>query len=311
VNVSETRPRLLLSVPLLAAVITVVACSPLAVVNSASPNRYYERYDDLAYGDQPRQTLDLYTANNVRDGAPVVVFFYGGGWRNGRKENYEFVASALTEAGITVVIPDYRLHPDVSFPAFVEDGATAYAWTVSELPAYGRQTDNVFVMGHSAGAHIAASLSLDGRYLERESLSTESISGFIGLSGPYDFLPIKAGYLEAVFPEDVRAQSQPIHFVSNDAPPTLLIHGEDDGTVLIDNSKRLAARLREAGVFVELTTYSGVGHARVVAALAPPLDFLGETLEDTLRFIDSVVLERRRDERPRAMPDDPSAEVRE
>jgi acetyl esterase/lipase len=107
----------------------------------------------------------------------------------------------------------------------------------------------------------------------------------IGLSGPYDFLPLQRGYLEEVFPPALRARSQPIRYVSSDAPATLLIHGNDDNTVRIANSRTLADVLTACGVQVELKTYDGVGHARVVAAIAPPLDFLGKTLQDTTAFI--------------------------
>lgn len=265
----------------------VAACSPLGVVNTASPDEHFQKNADIAFGSAPRQTLDIYSPIDAESATPVVVFFYGGGWRSGAKESYEFVASALTEAGLTVVIPDYRLFPDVTFPTFVEDGAKAYAWVISNIERFGGRPEQTFVMGHSAGAHIAASIALDGRYLERENLTTDSIRGFIGLSGPYDFLPL-SGYLEDVFPEPQRTQSQPIEFVSRSAPPTLLIHGEEDDTVRIENSESLARKLRESGVDVRLKTYEGVGHARVVAAMAPPLDFLAQTFEDSVTFIEEI-----------------------
>lgn len=264
------------------------ACSPLVIVNSASPDEHFIKSASIEYGPDQRQKLDVYSPIDAGSATPVVVFFYGGGWRNGSRQNYEFVASALTEAGLTVVIPDYRLFPDVTFPAFVEDGAAAYAWVISNIEQYGGRPGDTFIMGHSAGAHIAASIALDGRYLEQQDLTTDSVRGFIGLSGPYDFLPL-SGYLEDVFPEPYREQSQPINYVSSDAPPTLLIHGEDDFTVRIENSERLGMKLQESGVEVTLKSYEGVGHARVVAAMAPPLDFLAQTFEDTEKFIQDVV----------------------
>ncbi len=219
--------------------------------------------------------------------APLVVFFYGGGWRDGRKEDYEFVASSLTKAGFVVIIPDYRLFPEVVFPAFVEDGARAVSWALKNAGDYGASPDELFLMGHSAGAHIAALLSTDPHYLAEHGLDSAALRGFVGLSGPYDFLPIESGYLLEVFPEILRGASQPIRFVSADVPPTLLIHGTDDKVVLPANSERLAERLSELGVDVTLKLYKGAGHAEVVAALAPPLDFTGTTLEDVRKFLDS------------------------
>lgn len=262
---------------------TLTGCSTLTLVNLASPSGRYERTADVAYGTHPRQQLDLYHPKSVET-APVVVFFYGGGWRNGTRQGYRFVASALTKAGFAVAIPDYRLHPEVRFPEFMEDAAAAVAWVVEHRRAQGG-TGEVYLMGHSAGAHIAALLALDHAYLANAGIANPQIKGLVGLSGPYDFLPLGEGYLRSVFPEPLRASSQPINFVSNRAPPTLLIHGTDDRVVQPKNSDNLAAALTEAGVSVELIRYEGMGHSRVVGALAPPLGFLGDTTEDTVRFL--------------------------
>jgi acetyl esterase/lipase len=141
-------------------------------------------------------------------------------------------------------------------------------------------------MGHSSGAHIAGMLASDGRFLAERKISTRELAGFIGLSGPYDFLPIESSYLLDVFPEDNRAASQPINFVTADAPPTLLIHGANDDIVVPANSESLAQQLAEHGVDVTLKLYEGAGHARIVVALAPALEFTQSTLEDSRQFLD-------------------------
>jgi len=265
------------------------ACSALDVINHVSPDSSFTATRDIAYGDLPRQRMDVYRPPDTVGATPLVVFFYGGGWQEGSKADYEFVASALTKSGITVAIPDYRLFPDVTFPAFVEDGAAAVAWIVEHGGDFGVDENALFVMGHSAGAHIAACIALDSTYLEAHALPASTVRGLIGLSGPYDFLPIKSGYLLDVFPAETRERSQPVNFVSALAPPTLLIHGTDDSTVRIANSRELARRLRDHGVMVELKVYDGVGHARVVAAIAPPLGFLADTLPDSVAFIRKVL----------------------
>ena len=275
----------LLLLPLLAAV---AACSPFRVINHLSPSDHYRFAPDIAYGELDRQTLDIYTPRSSVEASPVVVFFYGGGWRKGARKNYEFVASSLTEAGYAVVIPDYRVFPDVVFPAFVEDGAQAVAWVLNNAGQHNVDPERVFLMGHSAGAHIAALLSLDQRYLAMHGVEHGSIRALIGLSGPYDFLPIESGYLLDVFPEENRAASQPINFATAAAPPTLLIHGEDDDIVDPANSESLAARLAQQGVDVSMRLYDDAGHARIAVALAPALDFMGDTLEDSRRFLDAL-----------------------
>ena len=279
---STTARKLVATIALL---LSLSACSPLKVLSVLSPSRHYERQLDLPYGDDPRQRLDVYLPVQAPEGAPLVVFFYGGSWTSGAKENYEFVAASLTEAGMIVVIPDYRVFPDVQFPAFVEDGALAVAWSLANLSRYGLDHSSVYLMGHSAGAHIAAMLAMNGDYLAAQDIGVDALNGFIGLSGPYDFLPIEGGYLEEVFPIANRATSQPIDFVSPAAPPTLLIHGTGDTTVSISNSRRLAAALREHAVDVTLKTYEDAGHVRVVLGLAGPLEFVSSTLEDSRAFI--------------------------
>lgn len=265
----------------------VVACSPLETLNELSEASHYTRQAGIAYGPEARQVLDLYEPVEPKADTAVIVFFYGGGWREGSKEDYTFVASALTGKGMTVVIPDYRLYPEVRFPGFVEDGARAAAWVANYMDERGSSAP-LFLMGHSAGAHLAAMLALDERYLAQAGIDRDRIAGWIGLSGPYDFLPIESGYLLDVFPEDARAASQPINFVSASAPPTLLVHGKDDKTVSPDNSRSLAAALAETGVDVILVEQDGRGHAAVVAALAPLLQAVADTRDVTVRFVRRV-----------------------
>jgi acetyl esterase/lipase len=254
-------------------------------LSAVSGSSGYERIVDQAYGEGPRQKLDVYRPVEALPNAPLVVYFYGRAWRDGNKEEFRFVASSLTNAGFVVILPDYRLYPEVRFPDFVEDGAKAVAWALENAGRFAADGRKLYLMGHSAGAQIAALLSFDNRYLRAAGVDSPDIAGFIGLSGPYDFLPVQSDYLLKLFPEDVRADSQAISFVSESSPPTLLIHGGDDDIVEAGNSERLAEKLRSVGVTVTLHNYAGVGHGRVVVALAPPLDFVAATLDDCIAFI--------------------------
>ncbi|NHA14036.1 alpha/beta hydrolase [Thioalkalivibrio sp. XN279] len=282
----RTEPRAVARAALLlVAAVLLAGCRPTAAINAFSPSDHYVKEPDQAYGEDPRQQLDLYRPTTVADEAPVVVFFYGNGWREAARADFEFVASALASDGIIVLIPDYRAHPQVTFPAFVEDGAAVVRWAMDNVDGVADGARPLYLMGHSAGAQIAALLALDPRYLAAVTGTPPPLAGFIGLSGPYDFLPLEEGYMQTVFPEDTRPQSQPINFVSADAPPTLLVHGTDDTRVLPEHSRRLAQQLEEHGVPVTLRMYDGTGHVRVVAALAPPLQFIDDTMEDVIAFI--------------------------
>lgn len=259
-----------------------------SILNMLSSNGSYALAPAIAYGEHERQVLDVYRPARTAEPAPVLLFFYGGGWTDGDRRDYEFVASSFTREGYVVVLPDYRVHPEVTFPAFAEDAAAAAAWTQEHVADHGGDPERIFVAGHSAGAHLGALLVLWPDLMEGAGGDPAGFAGFVGLAGPYDFLPLdEASELERIFPEPGRAESQPVHHVdANEAlPPVLLVHGSDDERVWPRNSRRLAAALERRGANVTLVTYDGIGHARLAASLAAPLDFLASTRADVLDWL--------------------------
>jgi acetyl esterase/lipase len=262
-------------------------CSPTSVLNAVAPRAGVVQTSDIAYGDGPRQDLDVYAPQNTAAPAPVVVFFYGGGWESGSREMYRFVGAALAARGVLAIIPDYRVYPEVRFPAFMDDAASAVGWAHANASRFGGDPNRLFLMGHSAGGQIATLLALDASYLHAVSLAADrDICGVIGLAGPYDFLPLRSATLKMIFgPENARPRSQPINYVSAEAPPMLLLAGRDDDTVDPGNTLRLAARLRAVGAPVNGEIYPGVGHKAMIAAFSRPLTFLAPVREATLSFI--------------------------
>ncbi|HEX5539311.1 MAG TPA: alpha/beta hydrolase [Methylophilaceae bacterium] len=269
-----------------AAGLIVAACSPVTLLNLAVPDDGYRKTSDIAYGPTERNKLDVYVPKApLAKPLPVVVFFYGGTWEAGRRQDYQFVAQALTASGFVAVVPDYRVYPEVVFPAFMQDAAAAVKWTRDNIARFGGDPTQLFVMGHSAGAHIAALLTLDGEYLRDVGLQPQDLDGMIGLAGPYDFLPLQNDRLKIIFgPEDERWKSQPVNFVDGHNPPMLLVVGTADKRVLPKNTYSLASRLKAAGGPVEIAEFRGWGHIDIVAKLAKPLR--DETLLQTIvRFI--------------------------
>ena len=171
------------------------------------------------------------------------------------------------------------------FPTFVEDGAAAVAWVRRNIGRFGGEPRQIHLMGHSAGAHIAALLALDQRYLAAAGIEPGTLESLVGLAGPYDFLPLKGATLKRIFAVDDMAESQPITFADGNAPPALLLHGENDRTVLPANSEHLAAALDAAGNQVELKLYANLDHVALVAALAAPLRWLAPVLDDVTAFL--------------------------
>jgi acetyl esterase/lipase len=248
----------------------------------------------VAYAQRSRGTLDICRPADAI-AAPVVVFFYGGGWRSGYKELYRYVGRALARRGYVAVLPDYRIYPEVCYPDFIEDGALAVRWAKDNAGRFGGDPENLFLMGHSAGAHIAAMLAMDGRWLQKVGLAPgRDIAGLIGLAGPYDFLPLLEETRIAIFGGDNRPETQPIHHVVPGAPRALLMTGARDGTVEPGNSTRFAARLRETGNNAEILSYPRIGHFIIVAALAPLIRLVVPVLRDIDRFIGATVQSARR-----------------
>lgn len=243
---------------------------------------------DIAYGEGSRRQLDLY-APRRRDGRtrlPIIAFFYGGNWASGLKQGYGFVGRALAARGYLVAIPDYRLVPEVRFPAFVEDGAAAVEWIVANAAEQGGDPQCIVLMGHSAGAHIAAMLALDPQWLGE---ARRSVRGLIGLAGPYDFLPLAGPVTRAAFGQarDL-ASTQPVNFAAPGAPPALLLHGGGDRTVLPRNSRELARRLAAAGGDSRLKIYPQLGHISILTALALPFRYRAPVLADATAFARDV-----------------------
>lgn len=267
------------------------ALSPVALLNAVAGSRRVTETTGLAFGPGARDRLDVYSPAGATGAThPLLMFFYGGGWEAGDRRMFRFVGTALAARGIVTVIPDHGIYPATLFPGFVEDAARAMRWTVDNADRFGGDPRRLVVGGHSSGAHIAAMLALDRRWLAAEGLDPPSdIRGLVGLAGPYDFLPLRSPLLATIFgPEAGRAASQPINFVTPDACPSLLISGSDDTVVDPQNSARLAARLRQAGARAELKFYPRVGHELLVGAFARPLQWMNPVLADTVAFVSRV-----------------------
>lgn len=263
-----------------------VALSAAALINAFAP-RVGVRRVAAAYADGSRHGVDVYAPSPIRPGAPIVVFFYGGGWEDGRRALYRFVGATFAAHGVVAMIPDYRIYPAARFPDFIEDGARAVAWARARGADHGGDPARLFLMGHSAGAQIATLLSLDATWLGAVGVDpARDVAGTIGLAGPYDFLPLKTPTLRAIFgPEAVWPRSQPINFVTAQAPPMLLAAPRRDSSVDPGNTARLAARLRDKGVRVVERSYRFAGHRTLMGAFAAPLTMLAPVRADVLRFV--------------------------
>ncbi len=204
---------------------------------------HYVRYKNISYGDKDWQKLDIYVPNSVQN-SPVITFFYGGGWYQGQKEDYKFVADTLTKHGFVVVIPDYGKYPQQKYPAFEHDAALATLWIQQNIKNYNGDVRNVHLMGHSAGGHIAVMLLADKSYLKTHGLTPNFYRSFVGLSTPYDFTPTEKAYKKVFSDLKSYETMQASHYIDGKEPPMLLVQGTNDSVVDKSNIERFSKAIK-------------------------------------------------------------------
>lgn len=271
---------------LLAGLLALGGCSAEDVLNATIPREGYHIYEGIAYGSDARQKLNIYVPDGAQH-APVIVFYYGGSWKYGSRDDYRFLGQAFTSKGYIVAVVDYRLYPDIYFPTFLDDSAAAFTYVHDHIASYGGDARNLFIAGHSAGAYNAMMLSADEQYLKRAGGTRAWIRSTIAISGPYDFLPFTDPDIIAVFSKVPDAETQPINHIKGKMPPVFLATGDEDDTVSPRNSHHVKAKLESFGSPVEEHIYPGVGHIGILLSLAR--GFRDNTLlrEDIARFIDT------------------------
>jgi len=249
----------------------------------------------LTYGTHPRHQLDIYRPAKLKTTAgakdkPVILFLYGGGWREGKKEIYEFVGAAFAKRGYTTIIADYRVHPEVSFPGFVEDAALAYHWVWKNIARDSKKDTStpIIVMGHSAGAHSAAMIALNPDYIAKFDKNTPRPAALIGVSGPYAFDPTTWATTKDIFKTAPSADAaRPAAHVDRNAPPAFLLHGIKDTTVRMFNLNTLKANYRKTGRKVATKTYDNLAHIDIILTIARPLRWRASVFDDINRFIET------------------------
>ncbi len=262
----------------------------LLAVAAAAPAQDVRR--DIPYADpaQKRQTLDVYAPAGAKD-LPVVFWIHGGGWQTGDKKDVQLKPQAFNDRGFVFVSINYRLLPDVDMGTIVRDVAKAVRWVHDHIAEHGGDPDRLFVMGHSAGAQLAALVCTDDRYLKAEGLSLAIVKGCVPVDGDtYDvpaiietaetrwrvhhLPPAKFGHREKFGndPEKHKDFSAVTHVARDKGiPPFLLLHvaGHPDTTA---QAQRLANVLRDADVPVTVFAAPETTHSKINADLGRPDD---------------------------------------
>ena len=214
-----------------------------------------------------KDRLDIYAPANAK-GAPVVVSIHGGALREGDKSGHAFVGRRFAEAGFVTVVINYRLSPSVMHPAHVEDAAHAVAWARTHAAEFGGDPKKLFVIGHSAGAYLAALLTLDPKYLAAYQMTAADLAGVVPVSA---FFYVDRKGVAPDRPKDVWGTdaavwkaASPATYVRKDLPPMLLLYADGDDEWRRQQQADFVADLKKAGgKQVEARVIAGRDHGSV------------------------------------------------
>jgi len=287
----ETRRHFL---AVAAAFFLVIGAALLYLAAESPFGRFYasrnaiEIVEDVPYvagSKNPKHRLDLYLPKRLK-GFPVIIFIHGGFWRGGDRKYYQELSgtyanlgAAFAKRGIGVVIPSYRLHPEVTIGPQFEDVTAALSWTEDNIASHGGDPERIFLMGHSAGGHLASMLAMR---------RAAGLRGVISLSGIYDLAGLAANGEEVfnrtvLFPHfgaDAAALSlwSPADAAHPDLPPFALFVGERDFPYLEPQAAAFAERLRKTGVDVLYEVVPDYTHAHMVLLFYGPDDALSAAI---------------------------------
>ena len=266
----------------------IAACASRHGAEGLLLGNHFDVRPDVPYDTGARQHLDVYRPRRTTPGGvPVIVFIHGGTWQRGSKEEYRLVGDAVTRRGLVAVVISYRVYPSVIFPAWVDDAARAVRWVSDSIRAYGGDPKQLFVVGHSAGGHIAALLAVDAHYLRRVGLHPDAVSGYVSIAGPLDNVWTDPVEQALMGPREGWLATNPTQLVTARLnTPVLLLHGDVDETVAVAKSLSFAARVRQYGGCARTIVYRKLGHAGIVVAFSVPRFGIAPVLDDVIAFVE-------------------------
>ncbi len=237
--------------------------------------------------EKERCKLDVYLASGdaPSEGHPALVWFHGGGIKNGEKDTEiaQLVATALAGDGMVVMSANYRLSPKVKFPAYLDDAAASVAWALEHAADYGGDPERVYVSGHSAGGYLTAMVGLDPRYLSAYGQSLDKLAGIVPVSGQmitHSTVREERG-ISRVTP--LIDEAAPCFYARNDTPPVLLLAGGDDMPARVEENALCAAFMKAAkNERVTLLVVPGRNHREIAAQIGTPGDPAREAI---LKFV--------------------------
>jgi len=234
------------------------------------------RYYDGQNAHPTKHLLDLYLPQR-QTAFPLLVFVHGGAWSRGDKGAYagayEYLGARVAGQEVGVAVINYRLSPEVTHPEHARDVARAVAWLFRNSSKYGWSAGRIYLVGHSAGAHLAALVAVEPSYLQAHGLNPQIIKGVVAISGVYDLtvggVTAKMLY-EPVFGSDSQglAEASPALHLTKKSPPFLVLYAQNDYPSLDVQARRFQKALKEAGIQVKAAMIPGRDHVSIISGLA-------------------------------------------
>jgi len=251
------------------------------VLNAITPSSTFSVDKDVSFGEGDRDRIDYYTSSTSDETKPLLVFIHGGGWNRGDKSMYKFLAEGLTSEGYDVALPNYRLHPDAIYPAFLQDNARAISAIHKKYPSR-----YMVIIGHSAGAYNALMMAFKPEYLEAEGIAAcYTVRGIVSLAAPTGVYPMKKEPQISIFPDRLQGEDAPLKRIDQPLPPMLLLNGDEDTSVHHNNSIGLGEALEGRGI-ATVNVVKGADHVDPVKQFSRY--FKGSIKDDALAFIEGL-----------------------
>ncbi len=245
------------------------------------------------------RSLDIYAPEDC-ESCPVIAFVHGGAWKTGDKSNHRAKGTFFAEKGFVFISINYRTFPHVRFPQFIEDVADALRWIHENIGEYGGDGNRIVLMGHSAGAHIAAMVAYEKAFISRRGISPKVLKGVILLDGAYDLIELRDSFptlfgrvIRPVFGEDegqLREASPLYHIRSGYNLPTLIIHTPRPASE--SQARRLSKKLIDSGIRAKVYCACNMTHALMNRTFGLPDNPLNDVILDFLKELPGYILKR-------------------
>lgn len=256
------------------------------VRDSESTVHLHRMIPDIAYGPNPKQTLDLFPTVQGDKPAPVVCFIHGGYWRNKDKSDFHYLAPAFTQAGVHFATINYTLAPEASMDQIVGENREAVTWLAAHAADHGGDPERLHVVGHSAGGHLVAMLMVvDGLSQSGDQHENAHIAGGTAISGLFDLEPIRLSYLNETLQldEDQVLRNSPIGLSPNAKVPLVLALGADETPEYHRQQESLVDAWSKHRLPMSTVEMPGLNHYDVIDHLGHPGSALHQAVMEQIR----------------------------